>query len=104
MRASEVIGGVLPKVRALDAIKKTYKVKEDQICFVGDDLIDVGVMKKVGLPIAVADAPQEVKKQALFITKRRGGEGAVREIVEHILKSQGIWPRLLKEFDKIVRK
>ena len=104
MRVAEVIGGILPKVKVLDRIKKKYRVKEDQLCFVGDDLIDIGVMKKVGLPIAVGDAPLEVKKSAVYITKNHGGQGAVREVVELILKARKLWNGLIENFDQIVKK
>lgn len=104
MRACEVIGGKLPKSNVLPLITKKYKVSEDAICFVGDDLIDMGIMRRVGISVAVGDAPCEVKRCAHYITRKKGGEGAVREVVECILKSKKFWNKLIKEFDKIVRK
>ncbi len=94
---ADLYGGVLPKEKVLSAIKKKYKVANSEICFVGDDLIDIGVMRKVGLPIAVKDASEEVKKVAVYVTKHKGGEGAVREVIEHILKSKGIWKKSLEK-------
>ena len=104
MGVSEVIGGILPKSDVLKHMKKTYDVKEEEMCFIGDDLIDMSIMKRVGLPIAVKDAPSEVKKIALYVTNKPGGCGAVREIVEHILKAKKLWSKLLKSFDQIVKK
>ena len=88
MRVQEVIGGILPKESVLEDIKTRYAVRAQEICFIGDDLIDLGLMERVGLGVAVNDAPLVVKKAAVFVTKARGGEGAVREIVDLILASQ----------------
>ncbi len=94
MRVAEIIGGVLPKESVLGKIKKNYKVKEGEICFIGDDLIDIGVMEKVGVAVAVADAPAEVKGVANYITKTRGGEGAVREVADLIFKAKNLEKRI----------
>ena len=64
-------------------------LKPDQVAYVGDDVIDLPAMVKVGLPIAVADAHPEVKNYADWITENRGGQGAVREVCELIMRSQG---------------
>jgi len=90
MKVVEVIGGILPKESVLGRIKKKYKVKDSEICFVGDDWIDLGLIEKVGASVAVPDAPLAVKKAAKYVTKRKGGEGAVREVVDLILKSQNL--------------
>ena len=97
----KVYAGILPKESQLPQIRDKYKVRNNQICFVGDDLIDIGIMKKVGLPVAVADASPEVRKTSLYITRCRGGEGAGREVVELILKSQGLWDKALIQNWKI---
>ncbi|MCD6583807.1 MAG: HAD-IIIA family hydrolase [Candidatus Omnitrophica bacterium] len=102
MGVREVIGGILPKSKAIEKIKKKYKLKKDEICFIGDDLIDISAMKRVGLPIAVRDAPREVKSCALYVTKNRGGEGAVREVVEHILKAKNLWKKIVEEIDTLI--
>ncbi|MFH1771926.1 MAG: HAD hydrolase family protein [Candidatus Omnitrophota bacterium] len=85
MRVEQVIAGVLPKEKAISGILKRYSVATDEICFVGDDLIDIGMMQKVGLPVAVNDAPLAVKKHAVYITKNKGGCGAVREVIDKII-------------------
>jgi 3-deoxy-D-manno-octulosonate 8-phosphate phosphatase (KDO 8-P phosphatase) len=63
-------------------------LKAEQACFVGDDLIDLPAMERVGLPIAVADAAVEVRGRALYVTQRAGGHGAVREVVDLLLGSR----------------
>ena len=90
MRVAEVIAGILPKEKVLGDIKRKYGVKDEEICFVGDDLIDIGVIKRVGVGVAVSDAVGEVKKCARYVTKRRGGYGAVREIVDLIIKAKNL--------------
>jgi 3-deoxy-D-manno-octulosonate 8-phosphate phosphatase (KDO 8-P phosphatase) len=96
MKVAQVIGGILPKESVLESLKADYKVKETQICFIGDDLIDIGLMEKVGLSVAPADAPAIVKKSAAYITKARGGEGAVREVIDLIIASQGLEKKILQ--------
>ena len=81
--------GELDKVRAYQKLKRRLKVKDDQIAYVGDDLVDVPVLKQVGLPICVRNADSRVKRFAKLITKTKGGEGAVREVVETLLRAKG---------------
>lgn len=65
-----------------------------QACFIGDDLPDIPLLKYVGLPVAVADAVKEVHETAIYITNKNSGNGAVREVCELILKTQGAWPEI----------
>lgn len=95
MRVAEVFADIFPKTAVLDKILKKYNVALDEICFMGDDLVDLSLMKKVGLPVAVANASSEIKEAAFYVTERTGGRGAVREIAELILKSQGKWKDVL---------
>jgi 3-deoxy-D-manno-octulosonate 8-phosphate phosphatase (KDO 8-P phosphatase) len=74
-----------------DDILRRANVREDEVAFVGDDLPDLPVLRRVGLAVAVANAVPEVKAAAHLVTKRQGGEAAVREVIEFILKSQGKW-------------
>lgn len=66
--------------------------------YVGDDLADLPVMRAVGLPIAVANAMTEVKAAARYVTSASGGQGAVREVAEQLLKARGEWPGLLAQY------
>jgi 3-deoxy-D-manno-octulosonate 8-phosphate phosphatase (KDO 8-P phosphatase) len=100
MHVDKVYENIVPKSIAYDKILKDYRVKHSEICFVGDDLVDICILKKAGLPIAVSNACQEVKEISLYITKRKGGRGAVREVAELILKSQGKWQEALRIYDK----
>ena len=80
-----------PKEPYLDKILKEHNVALDEVCFIGDDLIDIEIAKKVGLSVAVADASSQFKKVASFTTENRGGRGAVREVVEMLLKAKDLW-------------
>jgi 3-deoxy-D-manno-octulosonate 8-phosphate phosphatase (KDO 8-P phosphatase) len=85
------------KLPAYEEILKKAGVAESAVAYIGDDLPDIPVMRRVGFAAAVADAAPEVKRAAHFVTKSRGGEGAVREVVEVILKAKGMWEKLIDE-------
>lgn len=88
-----------PKINAYRELLRDLKVKDKEVCFIGDDLPDLPVLKRVGFAVGVANAVPEVKKAAHYITKRRGGKGAVREVIELILKAQGKWKATLGQFE-----
>jgi 3-deoxy-D-manno-octulosonate 8-phosphate phosphatase (KDO 8-P phosphatase) len=88
------------KVEAVTAILARAKLDWAAVCFVGDDLVDLGPMRRAGLAIAVADARPEVKGVAHFVTKASGGRGAVREVAELILNARGAWSGLVAEFSE----
>jgi 3-deoxy-D-manno-octulosonate 8-phosphate phosphatase (KDO 8-P phosphatase) len=79
------------KIGSLEEILRLTGAAESEVAYVGDDLPDLPVLQRVGLAIAVANAAPEVKRAADYVTSRSGGEGAVREVVELILKAQGKW-------------
>jgi len=87
----EVYQGVKDKVAIFDEILKRNKINPEEIGFMGDDLIDLPLLYRVGFAIGVADAVKEVKKAVDYVTKVPGGKGAVREVCELVLKSQGKW-------------
>jgi len=87
-----------PKVEVVRRMAAQEGVAWDGICFVGDDLVDLPVLARVGMPVAVANAVPEVRRAAVYVTRRPGGEGAVREVIELILKSQDKWGRLLARY------
>ena len=84
-----VYQGYHDKRPALDDILKKTGLSQEQVAYIGDDLIDVPIIRKVGLGIAVGDAHDFVKKHADYITIKNGGHGAAREIIELILDAQG---------------
>lgn len=86
------------KIESLEGIKRSFKVRDDEVCFIGDDFIDISILKRVGFSVCVPNGVDEAKGVAHYITKRRGGEGAVREICELILKAQGKWEKATKRY------
>ncbi len=86
------------KIKSLRNIKRRFRVKEEEICFVGDDLIDISILKRVGFAVAVPNAIKETKDVAHYITQNPGGQGAVREVCEIILKAQGKWEKVAKRY------
>lgn len=86
------------KLKAYNKILKAFKVSDDEVCFIGDDIIDMPVLRRVGLAVGVANAMEEVKKISHYITKKEGGKGAVREVVDLILKAQGKWDELVGRY------
>jgi 3-deoxy-D-manno-octulosonate 8-phosphate phosphatase (KDO 8-P phosphatase) len=85
------------KIAAYEEILQKTGVAESAVAFLGDDLPDLPVMRRVGLAVAVGDAALEVKLAAHFVTKAIGGRGAARELVELILKSKGIWEEMIEK-------
>jgi 3-deoxy-D-manno-octulosonate 8-phosphate phosphatase (KDO 8-P phosphatase) len=83
------------KIPAYEEILRKAGVSEEEVAYVGDDLPDLPVMRRVGLAVAVGDAVPEVKKAAHFTTKSVAGRGAIRDAVELILKSKGIWEEMI---------
>jgi 3-deoxy-D-manno-octulosonate 8-phosphate phosphatase (KDO 8-P phosphatase) len=96
MAVDEVYAGIVPKHSLLPRLLKTHRVDTHEICYVGDDLVDLGMMRVVGFPVAVANACREVKEAARYVTRKPGGRGAVREVVELILRTQGKWREVVK--------
>jgi 3-deoxy-D-manno-octulosonate 8-phosphate phosphatase (KDO 8-P phosphatase) len=86
------------KMANVQSLMKRHKVKWEQIAFVSDDLADVPVLRRVGLPVAVANAVSEVKALARWRTKSRGGYGAVREFAEALLKARAEWNAMVDQY------
>ncbi len=98
LRLDYVVQGCADKVGAFRNILRSEGLKPDEACYVGDDIIDLPVMRCCGLAIAVANAREEVKDEAHVVTDHRGGDGAVRDAIEYILRAQGKWEKVLKEY------
>jgi 3-deoxy-D-manno-octulosonate 8-phosphate phosphatase (KDO 8-P phosphatase) len=86
-----VYQGQASKTAAYEEILRATGAGDGEVAYVGDDLPDLSILQRVGLAVAVANAGPEVKRAAHFVTKRSGGEGAVREVIELIVKAQGKW-------------
>lgn len=88
------------KTTAYEQLLVTHNLKDNEVAYVGDDVVDIALLKRVGLPIVVADGVDEAKKCALMITVNRGGRGAVREVTDLLLKAAGKWGEIIDEYDK----
>ena len=97
LKIEEVHQGVVRKWDCLEGVLKRRSVAAEETAYIGDDLVDLPVMCRVGFPIAVANASEEVKREAKWVTTRRGGEGAVREAVEMILEHDGKWEEIVND-------
>jgi len=88
------------KIEAFEEVLQQAGVNENEVAFVGDDLTDIPIMQRAELAVAVADAVAEARSVAHYVTQAKGGRGAVREVIEIILKSQGRWNDLVDEYLK----
>jgi 3-deoxy-D-manno-octulosonate 8-phosphate phosphatase (KDO 8-P phosphatase) len=86
------------KLEAYAQLKDELGVADNQIAYVGDDLPDLPVLRRVGAPIAVADAVEEVRAAAKYVTKYPGGYGAVRDAIEFLCKEMGLWQQVLDRY------
>jgi 3-deoxy-D-manno-octulosonate 8-phosphate phosphatase (KDO 8-P phosphatase) len=98
LKLDYVYQGAHDKLTVLREIIQKSGVTSDEIAYVGDDIIDLPVMRSVGLAIAVANAREDVKDEAHVITDHRGGDGAVRDAIEYILKTQGKYDDVVAEY------
>jgi 3-deoxy-D-manno-octulosonate 8-phosphate phosphatase (KDO 8-P phosphatase) len=89
------------KLAVYEEILRETQLTHEEVAYVGDDLIDIPLLRRVGLAVAVADAVEEVKATAHLITQRAGGQGAVREVIELILRAQGVWDALVERYMQI---
>ena len=95
---TELHQGVSDKVACLERILERLEVPDDAACFIGDDLVDVPVMRRVGLSAAPSDAAREAREAADYVTETAGGRGAVREVVDLLLHASGKWQEVTKQF------
>ena len=96
---TEVHQGVLRKLEVFDEILRKRRLAPAEAAYVGDDLVDVPLLRQVGFGVCVADGVEEARRAAAYVTHRRGGRGAVREVCELILKAQGRWAEVTARYD-----
>lgn len=91
--------GIDDKLSVARGLMDELGLRAEQVAYIGDDLPDLAVVQKVGLGIAVADACSELREAAHYVTTLAGGQGAVREVVEMVLKAQGRWDDLIGTYE-----
>ena len=98
VKLTYVYQGHIEKVPILEQILADAKISASEVAYMGDDLTDVVILRRVGLAIATANAREEVKRAAHYVTQAAGGRGAVREVAELLLKAQNRWQEILKHY------
>jgi len=98
LKLDHVYQGIQDKLTVFEQILGRDGLLSNQAGFVGDDVIDLPVMRSCGFAVAVANARAEVKKEAHYVTPHEGGDGALRDAIEYILKAQGAWERVVREY------
>ena len=93
-------GDRMSKTGAIEELLAREKLGWPEVCFVGDDIVDLGPLKRAGISVAVADGVAEAKQAAHFVTKNAGGRGAVREVLEIILRAQGKWAPFVENYSE----
>ena len=92
--------GALDKIKDFEELLSEAEMEESEVAFIGDDVTDIPLMERAEFAVAVADATRETRQAAHYVTQLPGGYGAVREVAEIILKSQGRWDDLMKRYIK----
>ena len=95
----DVIEGAKLKLPAYETLRNRAGVSDEEVCYVGDDLPDLPLLRRVGFPVAVADAADEVKAACALVTEHRGGNGAACELAEMILRAQDKWADILARYE-----
>jgi 3-deoxy-D-manno-octulosonate 8-phosphate phosphatase (KDO 8-P phosphatase) len=101
LNIKDVYQGAINKLDAYKEILEKHTLRDDEICYIGDDLIDLPIFYCVGFPVSVANASLLVKQHSLYVTNAKGGFGAVREVAEKILKFQDKWHLIMERYREI---
>ena len=98
MRIDVLAQGCLEKLPMYQRILKRFRVHDEQVCAIADDLMELPILHHVGLAVAVPNAVDEVKHASHYVTLRAGGRGAVREVIDIILKAKGLWDQVVHRY------
>jgi len=98
LKIDHVLQGIDHKGEGIGRLHRASSIHPLDMAYLGDDILDVAAMKKVGYPMAVADAAEETKAHAAHVTHCRGGHGAIREAVEHVMRAQGKWTPTIAKY------
>jgi len=88
----------LAKLSMYQRLLKHYRLNDAQVCVIGDDLMELPMLRRAGLAVAVANAVEDVKRASHYVTRRSGGHGAVREVIDLILRAKGLWDQVLQSY------
>ncbi|MCX7857482.1 MAG: HAD hydrolase family protein [Deltaproteobacteria bacterium] len=94
----EFLWGSSQKMALTTEMQQKYGFRDEEMCYIGDEMIDLGMMRRAGFSVAPQDASKEAREIADFVTEAKGGQGVVREVAEFILRAQGKWGEILSRF------
>ncbi len=98
MRVDFLSQGSLLKLPVYEQLLKRFRLAPEQVCAIGDDLMELPILRRAGLSVAVANAVTEIRQACHFTTQRAGGQGAVREVIDLILKAKGLWDQVVQRY------
>lgn len=98
MQVDFLAQGHLIKLPVYEKLLKRFRVSDEQVCVVGDDLMELPLLRRAGLAVVVPGAAEDVKQACHYVTQRKAGKGAVREVIELILKANGLWNSVLERY------
>jgi 3-deoxy-D-manno-octulosonate 8-phosphate phosphatase (KDO 8-P phosphatase) len=96
LKIDEVFLGPRPKIESYEEILGRHGLRDDEVCYVGDDLLDLPILRRCGLAVTVPAGRPEVKAVCHWVTTTEAGRGAVREVVERLLKAKGLWDAIVQ--------
>ena len=99
LQIDDVYNGVIRKIDAYNELKKKYGITDSEVCFIGDDIIDIPILEKVGFAVTVPNAPKYISNYSHYTTSLDGGKGAVREVIDLLIESRGDFT---KQLDKLL--
>ena len=98
LKIKEVYQTTESKLVAYEKLIDKYKLADEEVAYIGDDLHDLPVLRRVGFAVATTNAQEEAKQVSHYVTEKNGGEGAVREVVNIILKARGLWDKAVEKY------
>lgn len=98
LKINKVYQNATDKLKVFEKVSRKFKITHEEVCYIGDDLIDIPCLTRAGLSVAVKTAVPEAREKAHYITEHEGGRGAAREVIDLILKAQGKWEEVTRRY------
>ena len=104
MRVDAVVQRALLKLPAYERLLRQFRVADQEACVIGDDLMELPLLRRAGFAVGVPGAVEEVRQACHYVTQREGGQGAVREAIDLILKAKGLWDQVMQRYQEPMQK
>jgi 3-deoxy-D-manno-octulosonate 8-phosphate phosphatase (KDO 8-P phosphatase) len=98
LKVGKIYQNAIDKLKVFEKAVRKFKVSPEEVCYIGDDLIDIPVLSRAGLAVAVKNAVPEAREKAHYVTEREGGRGAAREVIDLVIKAQGKWEEVTRRY------